>query len=289
MEGMLSGRKKKTVRADQFPAHFLDIPYAEESETQKLDIYLPEGKGPFPTVVQIHGGAWLADSKRCEDTASIFKMVSQGYAMVAVDYRLSGEAQWPAHFLDVQAAVGFIKKHGAEYGLNTEKLVVWGNSAGGHLAQMLAAKGWESQGESGRIDGLISWYGLGNLTVENHFDGERKHPIELLMGKSFEEDPQSYLDASPYKYVDKNFPPALFQHGIEDKLVNWKQSEEMFRRVTEICGTGRAKLELFPGGHGSPAIKCDANVRRCIQFLDEIYGIKRNYLEMKLPEILLEG
>lgn len=277
-------KEKKLIKTDQFHNKFLDIPYGDESENQRMDIYLPNGNGLFPTVMHIHGGAWMADSKRCMDTACIFKIISQGYALVTVDYRLSGEAKWPAQFLDVRTAASFIKHKGGKYGLRTDKLVVWGNSAGGHLAQMLAANGIT---ETEKVDGLISWYGLGNLTADNEEEGKR-YPIELLIGKKFEEDPQSYLEASPYKHVKKDFPPALFQHGIEDKLVSWKQSEKMFRRVTEICDPTRAKLELFPGGHGAPAIKDDENIRRCIQFFDSLYGIKRNYLDMKFPEILLE-
>ena len=85
------------INMDQFGEVFLDLPYATQSETQKLDIILPKtGEGPYPVILVVHGGGWKYGFKRSHVLESVFKISSQGYAIVSIDYRLSGEALWPA-------------------------------------------------------------------------------------------------------------------------------------------------------------------------------------------------
>jgi len=94
MGGGLGGMNLDTSK---YTKKFLDIPYATLSATPKLDIYLPEtGTGPFPVIIAIHGGAFRMGSKTGSDLAAMFEGLSHGYAVVAVDYRLSGEAVFPA-------------------------------------------------------------------------------------------------------------------------------------------------------------------------------------------------
>lgn len=280
------------------------------SPAQRMDIVLPEGEGPFPVVVFIHGGGFLVGDKRRGVMASVVKMVSQGYAVASLNYRLSSEARWPAQIHDAKAAIRFLRARGREYRLETEKLAVCGNSAGGHLSCMLAAApnhpelenrsmGYGEQ--SDHIDGLVSWYAMTDLVR----DAEQRRCLNLepatfegmsmddvvtrFLGISAQDDPELAAAASPIRYVTKDFPPALFQHGTADRIVPYLQSVEMADRINMLCGIDHSEVILFPReghGHEGDRFKSDENLIRCIQFIDSIYGIRRG-TPMVLPGIRL--
>lgn len=114
-----------------------DISYGIDSDAQKLDVWLPEGKGPFPVIISIHGGAFLACDKR--DTAMITPMLEglkRGYAVIGMNYRLSGEAQFPNPVKDVKQAIRFIRANAKEWDLDADKMIAWGGSAGGYMSLM---------------------------------------------------------------------------------------------------------------------------------------------------------
>lgn len=296
------------VDIKQFQHYKENLAYAGQSKNQVMDILYPEAGGTPPLVVFIHGGGWVHGGKRDASIKEIFQIVSQGYALATVEYRLSSEALWPAQIFDVKAAVRCLRGRAKELGYDADRILAWGNSAGAHLCQMLAATADREEledlsmgdpGESSAVQGLISWYGISNiLTMDTQcgwtFHGA--HPIDtwredshasLLLGCSVEKDPARTLSACPVTYVREDFPPSLFQHGTGDRIVPFFQSVEMVNRIAQVCGRDRAKLELFDGAdHGDPVIKADANIRRCLRFLDDFYGFRRQG-EVTLPEIRL--
>ncbi len=120
---------------------FTDVAYANKSETQKLDIYLPnEGNAPFPVIIALHGGGFYEGNKSSEHIASVLPCLNHGYAVVTVNYRLNGEAKFPAAINDAKASIRFIKVNAAEYNLNPNKIALWGTSAGGNLAALAQAQ-----------------------------------------------------------------------------------------------------------------------------------------------------
>lgn len=124
---------------------WLDIPYAQLSPSQKLDIYLPEsGDGPFPVVLNIHGGAFARGDKRDVRLLPMLRGLSRGHAVVSVNYRLSGEAIFPAGVQDVKAAIRWLRARGHEYLLDPERIVAWGNSSGANFAAIVAVTADES-------------------------------------------------------------------------------------------------------------------------------------------------
>lgn len=351
----------KEIDPSQFKQAWFDVPYANQSPSQKLDIVLPErGSAPHPVVFYVPGGAWLSGGKRSATMACLYKVLSQGYAIAAIDYRYSTEALWPAQIFDVKAALRFVKAHADEFSLDGSRIIAWGNSAGGHLVNMLAATGCghvledRYQGNSEfdcSINGLISWYSFGDLyeadlcdqmaeTKSYTYDPMRNTPsfdaltatgaagsstpgasagsssaadsasldastaspsatgfaplnasmpdpashgsqgsdpasltpFERLLGFAPRNFHGASAMASPIEFVDPSFPPALFQHGKEDVYVPCTQSVGMVRRINDLCGSKRAHVELFEGGHGSPAIKADVNIDRCIDFMESVFG-----------------
>lgn len=120
---------------------YLDIPYAGQSPNQRLDIYLPqEGEGPFPLLIHVHGGGFAFGDKRDDHMNAYLKALGWGWAAASVEYRLSGEAPFPAAVLDCRSAVRYLRENAAEYHLDPSRFAAIGGSAGGNLAAMLGMK-----------------------------------------------------------------------------------------------------------------------------------------------------
>ena len=291
----------KEIDPSQFTRHWLDVPYANEDPRQVLDLWLPnEGKGPFPLIVFVHGGGWVSGNKRENTMPGVFKFPSQGYAVACVEYRLVPDVRWPEPFEDVRAAVRFLRAHATEYNLAAEKIAIMGNSAGGHLANMVAAmagrpmlqgRRYGNLDQSDAVQCLISIYSPTDLyqcdlcdrtTAEDQAiatggmaargdDGTKGmgSPQNQLIGMACIDNPQVAAGASPIAYVNADFPPALYLHGIQDHVVPYTQSVAMARMVNEKCGAGHAVLELFPEcDHGAPELKTDQVIDRILDFID---------------------
>lgn len=296
----LHSQVKLAVDYSQFSHTKLDLAYADQSPSQRLDLVYPEqGVGPFPLIVFIHGGGFVGGGKDDFTISFVFKLVSQGYAVASVEYRLALEAPWPAQIYDVKAAVRWLRANHAALNLDTEKLLICGNSAGATLTQLIAATGGKdiledrSMGnarQSCKADAIISWYGLSDFEMEllnspglthedyarvtfmpiESFDGYPAllSPADLLLHTSAREQMERVKYMSPISYVDSSFPPSLFQHGLADPVLDYHQTTSMVDRVRSVCGEERAELDLFPDAvHGDPVIKADENMRRCLRFI----------------------
>ena len=145
-----------------------NIAYATTSGTQVLDLYLPEGNGPFPVVVNIHPGGFFTGDKDMVPGTPGKAMLKAGYAIASINYRLSGEATFPAAVQDAKAAVRFLRANAAKYKLNPDKIAAFGQSAGGNLASMLGTAGDVAEfddpslgnaGVSSRVQAVINWFG----------------------------------------------------------------------------------------------------------------------------------
>ena len=106
---------------------------------QKLDLYLPKSDGPLPLVIWIHGGGWRQGTKGGNLPA--LRLARRGYAVASLDYRLSGDAKFPAQIEDCKAAVRWLRAHVKKYNLNPDRFGAWGSSAGGHLVALLGTSG----------------------------------------------------------------------------------------------------------------------------------------------------
>ena len=120
----------------------LDIPYANLSSAEKLDVYLPNaGTGPFPVIVAIHGGAFMMGDKADGQLTPMLEGLNRGYAVVSVNYRLSSEAAAPAQINDVKAAIRWVRANAAQCNLDPDRIAAWGGSAGGYLAALAGTSG----------------------------------------------------------------------------------------------------------------------------------------------------
>lgn len=225
---------------------FLDIPYGNESPAQRFDLFLPDtGDGPFPLVIHIHGGGFAMGDKRDEFFGAYLTGIRQGFAVATIEYRLSGEAIFPAAVLDCRAAVRFIREHAAEYLVDGDRFAVLGGSAGGNLAAMIgmnipngAFPGEESLPlpatqpfvkaavdqfgpmDFKAMDGQARQNGLSHADHDQPFSPESKY-----LGIAVPDAPQALCEqANPASYAGPFMAPFLVQHGTVDKLVPYEQS-----------------------------------------------------------------
>ena len=180
-----------------------------------MDIYHPRGdKTPNPLILITHGGGWEGGDKLVYRPYGI-NFAALGYTVASINYRLSGQAPFPAAIEDIRDAVMYLKKHAAKYNIDSSKMAVFGSSAGGHLASLtgLAAntpeftylKGVDSEA----IKAIISIYGPQDLTLAGI---RERSDTQKFIGGSYAKIPEVYREASPLTHVDKSDPPVLLTH-----------------------------------------------------------------------------
>jgi len=272
---------------------WLDLPYAHRSPSQKLDIYVPdEGDGPFPVLISLHGGAFMGCDKADLQILPMLEGLKRGYAVVGVNYRLSGEATFPALVHDVKAAVRWIRAHAAEHRLDGSRIAAWGGSAGGYLSLMLgtSAKTPELEDPSlgnpdqpTKVQAVVAWYAPSDfLAMDAQLEAAGMPPLEglrhsgaqspesLLLGEKITEIPDRVRAANPGTYVRPDAPPFLIQHGTRDAVVPAQQSVDLATRLRAVLGTERVTLELLEGAeHADLRFETHENVSRVLAFLDE--------------------
>jgi len=267
---------------------WLDLPYASTSPAQKLDIFLPdEGDGPFPVLLYIHGGAFASGDKRDLPLEPFLRGLSRGYAVVAVNYRLSGEAIFPAGLQDLKASIRWLRAHSADYHLDPERIAACGGSAGGYFSVMLcltpdvpelddpglghpefpcdvqAGVDWFGPTDFLKMDEQLAESGLG--PCDHH---EADSPESRFLGGRITEIPEKVRQASPITYVHPHMPPILIQHGRMDAMVPVQQSILLAQAIERVA-PGRCRLDLLDdAGHGDPAFGSDRNMTKVFAFLD---------------------
>lgn len=271
---------------------FLDLAYAGLSPAQRLDVYLPdEGEGPFPVIVSIHGGAFMGGDKADAQVLPMLEGLNRGYAVVAVNYRLSGEAQFPALVHDAKAAVRWIRANAARYGLDPEQIAAWGGSAGGYLASMLGTSAGVEALEDLRlgnaeqpshVQAVVDWFGPTDFLSMDRLLAERglapaagmehdgaNSPESLLLGQKITEIPDRVRAANPETYVSPASPPFLLQHGTLDAVVPVQMSLQFAARLRGAIGEERVECDLLEGAeHGDARFESPENVARVLGFLD---------------------
>ncbi|CAN5633541.1 hypothetical protein BH10ACT11_BH10ACT11_08970 [soil metagenome] len=207
--------------------------FAEVDGTKlRLDVYRPSnpepGDLPSSAVIQVHGGGWLAGSRYEQGIPLLNHLAALGWVGFNIDYRLSPQATWPDHIVDVKLAIAWVREHADELGIDPEMIAVTGGSAGGHLAALAALSendplfqpGFESSDTS--VAAAVPFYGVYDLT-----DAGGVYYPELLewafekvvVKKKLADEPELYRAASPSWRVHADAPPFMVIHGDRDTLV----------------------------------------------------------------------
>jgi len=256
------------VMADIPPGTHLmrDIVYAQVGDRKLLlDLCLPVKRStPLPVIIWVHGGGLRNGSKNAGSRAR--GMIEKGYAVVDIDYRLSGEAIFPAQVEDCKAAVRWIRANADKYGLDPYRIGAWGSSAGGNLVAFLGTTGDVKEFDteinahySSRVQAVCDWFGPTDfLQMDKHsLEGSRLvhdapgSPESLLVGGPIQEEPYKSIvnKANPITYVATDDPPFLIMHGDKDMLVPLHQSELLLDALKK-AGVNASLYVVKGGGHG---------------------------------------
>lgn len=206
-----------------------------------LDLHLPPGPGPFPVVLWIHGGGWREGSRIwlpeiVEPFGFHERLIARGYAVADVDYRLSGEAPYPAQLCDVQAAIRWLRHYATQLRLDPSRFAALGESAGGHLAAMAGLLGLAETA----VQAVVNWYGPADLDSGDHADPSTSPA--LLLGGPIGGRPEFARWASPLYQTHQAAPPFLNMHGTADTVVPFQQSE----LLTEALRALGVRCDLYP-------------------------------------------
>ena len=235
-------------------------------ERQKLDLYLPPTGSRWPLVVAIHGGAFRMGSKESEPAGAF---VARGFAVAAINYRLSQHAVFPAQIEDCKAAVRWLRANAPQYGYDPDRVASYGASAGGHLAAMLGTAGdvkafdaGANPGISSRVQAVVDFFGPTDfLQMDAHRPSAQAmihdtpdSPESQLVGGPIRDNAEKVARANPVTYVTPDDPPFFIVHGDADVLVPHHQSE-LLEAALRKAGV-RVWLVTIPGGpHGGETVK----------------------------------
>lgn len=264
-----------------FTAH-RDVEYARpQGLPQRLDVFVPDGPGPWPLLVWVHGGGWQGGDKALQASGAQLRQATRGYVVASINYRLSGVAPHPAQIHDCKAAIRWLRLHAAEYRIDPARVGAWGSSAGGHLVALLgtsgdvpALEGDENPGASSRVSSVVDWYGpsdLPNMQAQGlPCSGDHSSaasPEGRMLGCAIPECPEKAREASPISWVSADDPPFHVVHGAADCTVPVLQSQTL-HDVLVAAGV-ESSLTVIPGaGHGGPQWTDATNLPLLDAFLD---------------------
>ena len=284
---------------DAIPDKYLDIHYCDESDEQRLDLYLPTPRpeGLLPVIIHFHGGAFMMCTKRDDSLEPMLRGLQRGYAVVSAEYRKSGEARFPAMVYDAKTVIRWVRAHAEEYGFDTERLALWGPSSGGWLSSFTAVTNHNPAFENldqgyaafaSHVHACVDWCGPcgGFLAMDEAFKasgaGVPDHndpmsPESQFLGAPITNVPELVRLACPMSHVTKDVVPFLILHGGADPIVPVEQSKDFHASIVAIAGADRAKLHIAPGKphHGDPWYHEMWVSDMCLDFLDEVFGRKK--------------
>jgi acetyl esterase/lipase len=238
----------------------------------EADVFLPPGDGPHPVVLWLHGGGFRAGHRRhvplLDDLDPLGRLTEAGFAVVLADYRLSGEARFPAQLFDVKAAIRWLRYRAADLRLDPDRVALWGESAGAHLAAMAGLTAMDvdlAYGQPGvtsdwavlplmpagnDVRAVVDWYGPTDFATMDAQAGpgaRLRHdapdaPEAGLLGGAVPEVPDRVRMANPCVLAHRAAPRFLIMHGTADTVVPFGQSVQL---VDALRATD-AEVEFSP-------------------------------------------
>jgi acetyl esterase len=213
-----------------------DVEYANVNGLSlKADIYYPKDQTKkHPGIALVHGGGWISGSKENEKYMAQ-ELASRGYVAIAVSYRLSEVAKYPAAIDDVNNAIEFLKKNRKKYAVDTKKMAILGESAGAQIATLVGVKSKGKIKAIVNVDGIVSFI---------HPEAEESTYAAFWLDGDRNTNLKNWTEASPLEFVDKKTPPTLFInssqprfHAGRDDMMKKLKSYGTFTEFHEIKNT----------------------------------------------------
>lgn len=263
-----------------------DLGYTDDGGTKLLlDVFRQRGMTVAmrqPAVIWIHGGGWMSGDK-ARGVERLFGLVQRGFVGASINYRLSDEAIFPAQIHDCKCAIRFLRAHATQLNIDPERIGVWGASAGGHLASLLAVtrgvrelegeRGWADQ--SSAVQAACSWFGPTDLNLSDQYEaGITPHyptmtadsPEGRLVGGKVADRQDLVLMANPIAHIHPEAPPILLMHGARDDAVPLVASLKFHEAIVR-CG-GCSQLHVIKHGHHNAYLWGDHHLQIVEEFFE---------------------
>ena len=258
------------------------IAYSDAGKRNLLDIYHPQEprEGGFPVLLQVHGGGWMIGEKEQQAKPLMYHLAQRGWLCVAINYRLSPQAAFPAHIVDVKKSIAWIRENIAEYGGDPDFIAITGGSAGGHLSSLAALTpnypdyqpGFEDTDTS--IQAAVPFYGVYDFL--DRFDIRPEMSMEKMLADRVmqctrEQDPELWDKGSPLSNVHEDAPPMFVIHGTHDSLV-WVEEAQTFASTLQKESKQAVVYGELPGAQHAfevfHSVRTDHTVNAVTDFLE---------------------
>ncbi|MDD3242581.1 MAG: alpha/beta hydrolase [Eubacteriales bacterium] len=225
-----------------------NVPYLCRSGIElHLQILQPECDTPLPLIVYVQGSAWRKQNVYYE-IPQLVSVARMGYVVAVVEYRPSDIARFPAQMQDAKTAIRYLKSHAGQYGVDPQRVAVWGDSSGGHTALMVGVTqdmpelDTPDYGEvSCEVCCVVDMYGPTRIDRMNDVPSTQNHnnddsPESDLIGAPVGEHPELAARTSPMTYLtaERALPPILMLHGTRDRLVPFQQSVLLYEALRAL-------------------------------------------------------
>jgi acetyl esterase/lipase len=244
LPALVRGQEAKVVR---------DVEYCRAGgESLRLDVSVPQGPGPFPVAILVHGGGWSKGDKSGSDhpgdgadiTPWFAPLTAAGFTWFSINYRLAPAHRWPACLEDVQTAIRWVKAHARDYRGDPTRIALFGHSAGGHLVCLAAA----IAGEDTRVQAVVGCAPVTDFVYELNVRKDTWRSFQDLVGcpQGVTDEARSLAPAmSPINHVKPGLPPFLILQGDADRSVRVEESRAFAARL-QAAGV-RCDLIVLPG------------------------------------------
>jgi acetyl esterase/lipase len=258
------------------------IPYGDAGKRNLLDIYQPQAprEGGFPVLLQVHGGAWIIGAKEEQAKPLMYHMAQRGWLCVAINYRLSPRAAFPAHIIDVKKAIAWIREHIGDYGGNPGFIAITGGSAGGHLSSLAALTPNRAEWQPGfeqvdtAVQAAVPFYGVYDFLDRNGIRPEMSMDgmlTDRVLQCSQQTNPQLWDAGSPLSHVSADAPPMFVVHGTHDSLV-WVEEARVFVSALQAVSKQPVAFVELPGAQHAfeifHSVRTDHTVNGVADFLE---------------------
>ncbi|MBK9178690.1 MAG: alpha/beta hydrolase [Acidimicrobiales bacterium] len=248
---------------------YANLAYASTSASQVLDLWLPtDATAATPLVIYIHGGAFKGGDKAMVG-GKVQPLLDAGYAVASLDYRLSGEALFPAGAQDSKAAVRWLRASADAYNLDPNRFAAWGESAGGNLVALIGTSGDQTTvlddpalgnaDVSSAVQAVVDWYGptdflqmdaqaaSGGGCTDPESHDPASSPESAWMGAAIQTVPDTVAQANPITYIATatDLPAFSIAHGDADCNVAYQQSQILADALSEAGAS--PQLTILPG------------------------------------------
>lgn len=275
---------------DIFYPCLLDEPYTLDRK-QTFDFYFARNPKiiPTPLIIVVHGGGWISGHKRSKFMAPMIKPIYEGVSVAVISYTLAIKAPHPQAIFDIKTAIRFFKEHAVKYGVDPEKIFLWGESAGAHLVDMvgctlgdetLCDRSIGSPEQDNQVAGIISHYGMTDFfSVDQQLEANgfevgwamtsEDSLASWYLGQPILKDIKMTLKGQPMTYIHENIPPFFLRHGKKDNIVPYQQTE-IFEEALSKVGVYVDVDYYDEAEHTDPMFFTDEEIKKIIHFMEKV-------------------